>query len=184
MITQKLPFSYFHDNYCQRNKFLHENNACYQAILCLKKWSQTDQESSRKVVIKVHILFHIVMTKTAATGLIQIKSYFSVFLNNICHIPEWISLILKNSLFFKISLMASLNILYSDPYNFLKEVTKKKGKYIRKFFVAHQKFWKVFHDPYKNPRGLLSCIPNIRPQNKQTLHHQSINQSNGNSIRW
>ena len=66
------------------------------------------------------------MTKTAATGLIHSKSYFSGFFNNICHIPEWISLILKNSLFFKISLMASLNILYSDPYNFLKEVTKKK----------------------------------------------------------
>ena len=43
--------------------------------------------------------------------------------------------------------MASLNILYSDPQSFLKEVTKKLGKYMRKFFVAHQKFSKLFHDP-------------------------------------
>ena len=43
--------------------------------------------------------------------------------------------------------MASLNILCSDPHNFLKEVTKKMGKYIRAFFVVHQKFSKIFHDP-------------------------------------
>ena len=41
--------------------------------------------------------------------------------------------------------MASLNILYSDAQNFLKEVTKKIGKYIRNFFVAHQKFSEIFH---------------------------------------
>ena len=43
--------------------------------------------------------------------------------------------------------MASLKILYSDPHNFLKEVTKKLGKYIRKLFVAHQQFSKIFHGP-------------------------------------
>ena len=43
--------------------------------------------------------------------------------------------------------MASLNILYSDPHNCLKKVTKKLGKYIRKFFVAHQKFSKIFNGP-------------------------------------
>ena len=41
--------------------------------------------------------------------------------------------------------MADLNILYSDPHKFLKEVTKKLGKYITKFFVAHQKLSKLFH---------------------------------------
>ena len=124
MITEKLLFSNFHGNHCQRNKFLHENNAAYQSKLFLKKWSQMDKESSAKVVIKVRILFPIVITKTAAAGSKHIKSYFSGFLNNICHITEWILLIFKNSLFFKIPSVASLNILCSEPHNFFKKVTK------------------------------------------------------------
>ena len=92
MITEKLSFSYLHGNHYQGNKFLHENNAAYQSKLSLKKWSQTDKESSTKVVIKVHILYPIVMAKIAATGSKHIKSYFSGFLNNICNIPEWILL--------------------------------------------------------------------------------------------
>ena len=100
MLTEKLPFSYFHCNHFQGNKFLHENNAVYQSKLSLKKWSQTDKESSRKVVIKVHIFFPTVMTKTAATCSKHIKSYFSGVLNNVCHIPEWILLVFKNYLFF------------------------------------------------------------------------------------
>ena len=87
MITEKFPFSYFHGQHCQGNKFLHENNAIYQSKLSLKKWSQTDKESSGKVVVKVHNFFPIVTTKTAATVSKLIKSYFSGFLNNICHIP-------------------------------------------------------------------------------------------------
>ena len=79
MITEKLSFSYFYGNHCQGNKFLDENNAAYQCKLSLKKWSQTDQESWRKVVIKVHILFPIVMKKTTATGSKHIKSYFRDF---------------------------------------------------------------------------------------------------------
>ena len=55
-----------------------------------KKWSQTDNESSSKVVIKVHILFPNVMMKTAAMGSKYLKSYFLGFLNNLCHIPDWI----------------------------------------------------------------------------------------------
>ena len=50
--------------------------------------------------------------------------------------------------------MASSNILCSDPHNFLKEVIKNKQtnkklgkKHKRKFFVAHQKLLKIFHDP-------------------------------------
>ena len=54
--------------------------------------------------------------------------------------------------------MASLNILCSDPHNFLKEVIKNKQtnkqtnkkvgkKQKRKFFLAHQKLLKIFHDP-------------------------------------
>ena len=112
------------------------------------------------------------MTKTAATGSKHIKSYFSEFFNNICHITEGILLILKNSLFFKIPLMASLNILYSGPHNFLKEGTKKLGNYIRKFFVAHQKFCKIFDGPsifswniswpLQKPSGPPSYILNVR----------------------
>ena len=101
MITEKLPFSYFHGNHCQGNRCLHENNAAYQSKLSLKKYRQTDKESSRRVVIKVHILFPIVMTETAATGSKHIKSYFSGFLNNLCLISKWTSLIFKNSLFSK-----------------------------------------------------------------------------------
>ena len=48
--------------------------------------------------------------------------------------------------------MASLNILCSDPHNFLKEVTKKMGKYIRAFFVVHQKLSKIFHDHQYLPK--------------------------------
>ena len=80
MITEKLLFFYFHGNRCQENKFLHEYNTTYQPKISLKKWSQTGKESSRKVVIKVHILFPIFMTKTAAIGSKHIKSYFSEFL--------------------------------------------------------------------------------------------------------
>ena len=45
--------------------------------------------------------------------------------------------------------MTSLNIFRSDPYDFLKEVTqsKKRKKHIRKTFVAHQKFSKIFFEP-------------------------------------
>ena len=80
MITDKLPFSYFHGNHCKGKKFLHEEDAAYQSKLSLKKWSQTSKEYSRKVVIKVHILFLILMTKTAAAGSKHIKSCFSGFL--------------------------------------------------------------------------------------------------------
>ena len=40
--------------------------------------------------------------------------------------------------------MASLNILYSDPHNFLK-VTKKIRKVHKQIFCGHQKFLKMFH---------------------------------------
>ena len=43
--------------------------------------------------------------------------------------------------------MANLNILCSDPHKFFEEVTKKLEKYIRKVFVTHQKFSKMFHGP-------------------------------------
>ena len=111
MITDKLPFHYFHGNHCQGNKFLHENNAVHQSKLSLKKWSQTYKESSRKIIIKVHIFFPIVITKTAATGSKHIKSYFSGSLNNICHIPEWVLLIFKFFLFFKIPLMVTILVI-------------------------------------------------------------------------
>ena len=41
--------------------------------------------------------------------------------------------------------MASLNILYLDPHNFLKEVTKKIRKVHKQIFCGHQKFLKMFH---------------------------------------
>ena len=62
--------------------------------------------------------------------------------------------------------MASLNILYSDPHNFLKEVTKKLAKYMRKFLFGASKIlknisWpiniclKYFTAPAKTLRPLL-----------------------------
>ena len=52
-----------------------------------------------------------------------------IIINNMCHITKWILLIFKNALFFfRIPLMASLNILCSDPNNFLKEITPKIRK--------------------------------------------------------
>ena len=52
--------------------------------------------------------------------------------------------------------MAILNILCSDPHNFLKEVRKEAHKKIfshQKFskdFMAHQYLPKIFHGPCKN----------------------------------
>ena len=43
--------------------------------------------------------------------------------------------------------MVSLNILFSDPHNFLKEVKEKLGKNIRTFFVTYQKFSEILHGP-------------------------------------
>ena len=112
MITEKLPFSYFLGNHCQGNEFLHENNVAYQSKLALRKWSETDKESSRKVDINLHIFFPIVMMKTKATGSKHIKSYFSGFS---------ITFIVYLSGFYlslKIVLMTSLNILCSDTHKF------------------------------------------------------------------
>ena len=108
------------------------------------------------------------MKKAAATGSKHIKNYFSKSHQNICHITKWILLIFKNALFFfKIPLRVSLNVLYSDPHNFLKEVTPQKKKEnrneahknfflwpiksFRKYLMAHQYLPKIFHSPYKNP---------------------------------
>ena len=104
-----------------------------------KKWIQANKESSRKVLIKLHFLFPIVMTKTASAGSKHIKSYFPEFLITFVIYLSEFYLFLKVT-FFKIPLMANLNILWSDPPQFLKEVTKKLEKYVRKHFVAHQKF--------------------------------------------
>ena len=58
MKTEKLSFSYLHCNHCYENKTLHENSVAYQSKLSLKKWSQKDEESSRKPVIKIYPLPH------------------------------------------------------------------------------------------------------------------------------
>ena len=85
------------------------------------------------------------MKKAAATGSKHIKNYFSKSHQNICHITKWILLIFKNALFFfKIPLRVSLNVLYSDPHNFLKEVTPQKRKkigmkHIKKFSCGPSK---------------------------------------------
>ena len=54
--------------------------------------------------------------------------------------------------------MASLDILYFNPFNFRNKIMKTEHK---RYFMAHQKFWKIFHGhqympkifhaPYKNP---------------------------------
>ena len=43
--------------------------------------------------------------------------------------------------------MASLNVLFSDPHNFLKEVTKKVRKVHKIFFVAQKKLLHIFPGP-------------------------------------
>ena len=45
--------------------------------------------------------------------------------------------------------MASLKNLCSDAHKFLKEITFKKlgKKNVEQFFLAHQKFSKIFHGP-------------------------------------
>ena len=137
--NEKLPFSYPYGNHYQGNKFVPGNNAAYQSKILQKKWIQANKESSRKVVIKVHILFPIVMAKTTSTGSKHIKNYFPGFLITfVIYLSEFYLFLKVN--FFKIPLMANLNILCSDPPQFLKEVTKKLEKYVRKHFLAHQKF--------------------------------------------
>ena len=137
--NEKLSFSYPYDNHYQGNKFVPGNNAAYQSKILQKKWIQANKESSRKVVIKVHILFSIVMAKTTSTGSKHIKNYFPGFLIIFVIYLSEFYLFLKVT-FLKIPLMANLNILCSDPPQFLKEVTKKLEKYVRKHFLAHQKF--------------------------------------------
>ena len=52
--------------------------------------------------------------------------------------------------------MNSLDILGSDPLNVSTEITKIKiWKENKKYFLAHQKFSKIFHGPYKNPTAHL-----------------------------
>ena len=51
--------------------------------------------------------------------------------------------------FFEMPFMASLKNLCSDAHKFLKEITFKKlgKKNVEQFFLAHQKFSKIFHGP-------------------------------------
>ena len=80
------------------------------------------------------------MMQTAATGSDHIKNYiFGSLLTLVVYLSKFYSF-LKISYFFKISLLASLKILCSEPLNLLKEVTNK-------IFVTHQKFSKTFHNP-------------------------------------
>ena len=100
-----------------------ENKVAYQSKLSLKKWDKqinNPQGSCHKGTYP----FPHCMTKTAATGSKHIKICFSGFLNNICHIPEWILLVFKNFVFFKIPFMASFNVLFSDPHSFQKKLVK------------------------------------------------------------
>ena len=91
--------------------------------------------------------------------------------------PLGFDLLLNMCYFSQIPLMASLYILCSDPLNFSNEITKKLklGKNIRKHFVTHQKFSKIFHDPsmclkyFMAPTKVLrrpSYILNVRPLKK------------------
>ena len=80
-------------------------------------------------------------------------------------------LFLKIPSFFKIPLMASLNILCSDPNNFLKEITKKIRKVPKKYFCGSSKIlknisWPInislkhFMAPAKTLRPPLPTVPN------------------------
>ena len=125
MITVKFPFLFFDGNHCyERNSFM----KIIQLINPNYLWRNgvKDKVPSGKIVINLYFLWPIVIRKTTATGS---NRFFKNIFTNITHITKWMLNILKNVLFFfKISLMASLNILRSDLHNFLKEVTQKKKK--------------------------------------------------------
>ena len=88
------------------------------------------------------------------------QKWFFLFLIILLHILEWILLVLKISYFLKIPLMASLNILCSDPHNVLKEAAKKIRKVHKKrflwpiknsqiYFISNQNLPKTFYGPCK-----------------------------------
>ena len=72
------------------------------------------------------------MKQTAATGSKHIKNYF--LLPFVIYLSGFY-VFFKIPYCFKIPLMASFNILCSDPYNFLNEITKKNKK------EAHKKIF-------------------------------------------
>ena len=80
------------------SKFLHETTD-YQPELSLKKWSQTDEEFSRTIVIKVYLLPHCNDADSSNRVKTHQKIFFWIF-TTICHIIEWILLNFRNALFF------------------------------------------------------------------------------------
>ena len=72
--------------------------------------------------------------------------------------------------------MASLNILYSDPHNFLKEVTKKLTKYMRKFLFGTSKILKNISWPIN------ICLKYFMAS-VHSLNHCTIARSNQRSPR-
>ena len=110
--------------------------------LSLKKWSQTDKGYWRKFVTKLYLV-SIAKNKDPS---IRIKMHQTSFL----FLPLVALYLLSGCDLFNmsclscISFMASLNILCSNPLNIKNKFTKTE---IRKYFVAHQKCWKIFHGP-------------------------------------
>ena len=111
----------------------------------MEKWSQTYKKFLKKSFHKGTYPFPHCNDKDRSNRFKTHQNLFFWIFNNMCHILECILLIFKNYLFFKITFMASLNILCSDPDNVLKGIIKKLGKYIKAFCYSPSKILKIFH---------------------------------------
>ena len=49
MVTERLPFSYFHGNKCYGNKFLHQNHPTYQSKLSQKSGMNQIKTTQKKL---------------------------------------------------------------------------------------------------------------------------------------
>ena len=94
MVTEKLPFSYFYGNQCQRNKFLHQNYPQFkiktipQSRLSLErsrtkqewnsgKWNQVDKGHLRKIVLVAVSFAPLLMLPTLVARSRCIKLFVS-----------------------------------------------------------------------------------------------------------
>ena len=53
MVTERLPFSYFHGNKCYGNKFLHQNHPAYQSKLSLKSGINQIKTTQKKIILDI-----------------------------------------------------------------------------------------------------------------------------------
>ena len=110
----------------------------------MRKWSQADKDHWRKFATKFYRV-SIAKDKDASIRvkmdqiLVLFLPLFALYLLVGCDL-------FNMSCLSQISLMTSLDIFSSNSLN-LKDKISKIEQNIRKCFVAHQKFWKIFHGP-------------------------------------